>query len=73
MTIRSRIGDFLFRVLFPRQAEVLRNAEVDAAHLAVVSIRSRAAVDDARKAIADTRLVLDATRDLVNRLTGPSV
>lgn len=73
MTIRSRIGDYLFRLLFPNQADALERMEDELVDAAVASIRAKSAVDDTRLALSGVKDVLDSTRDLVARLTGPGV
>ena len=73
MTIRSRIGDYLFRALFPNQAAALDFAEDAITDAAIAQVRAQAAVDATRRALAEVRPVLDNTRDLVARLLGPGV
>lgn len=72
MTIRSRIGDYLFRVLFPEQARALDNVEVELVQAATTSLRAKAAVDDARRAVTELRHAMDALQDMAERLMEPS-
>ena len=73
MTIRSRIGDWLFRALFPAQAALIETAEDELVDAALAHARTRQALDDAKQALAETRSLLETTRTLVARLTGPWV
>jgi hypothetical protein len=73
VTIRSRIGDYLFRALFPTQARVLDNVEVELIEAATASLRAKAAADAAHLASAGTRQVLEDIRGLVMRAAGPGV
>lgn len=73
MSIRSRIGDFLFALLFPRQAKALEEVEDQLVDSAVACERARVAALDAQQAIADFRPAMEATRDLAMRVTRTGV
>ena len=73
MSIRSRIGDFLFRLLFPQQAALLDACHDQLVDAAVACEQAREAMMGATTALNSLRETLETASAFDMRLNGSEV
>ena len=73
MSIRSRIGDFLFRLLFPHQAALLDACHDQLVDTAVACEQAREAMMGAATAVNNLRETFDTAKDFSMRMNGSEV
>jgi hypothetical protein len=73
MSIRSRIGDFLFRLLFPQQAALLDDCHDQLVDTAVACEQAREAMMEANTALNNLRETIKTAAAFDMRLNGSEV
>jgi hypothetical protein len=71
VTMRYRIGDFLFRVLFPGQALILREAEKMCRDAAAYNEHTQYCLSTTKEALQAVRSFLESVREIVDRVSRP--